>query len=131
MGSHIIQLASSASFAPLANMSVYAATKSFLQSYCRALRAELKEMGICVTAVCPGWVKTEFFFHTNLQNAAHAPKNYHPLYMPKRVVSQALMDAKAGKTLSICGINMKFYYALSRILPPNALTAFMKFYMGL
>ncbi len=129
--SHIIEIASSAGFAPLSGMSVYAASKAFLQSYSRALRLELAQQGIHVTAVCPGWVRTEFFLHTNLQNAAHAPKNYHPIYMPKQIASKALFDAKMGKALSIYGVNMKIYYALSRILPQGAMAALMQFYMNL
>ena len=59
--SRIIQLASSAAFLPQPGFSVYAATKSFVLSFSKALRAELKERQIYVTAVCPGPVKTEFF----------------------------------------------------------------------
>ena len=49
--SRIIQLASSAAFLPQPGFSVYAATKSFVLSFL-ALRAELKERQIYVTAVC-------------------------------------------------------------------------------
>jgi short-subunit dehydrogenase len=59
-GSRIIEVVSSASFQPLPYMSLYAATKAFLLSYTRSLRWELVGTGIHATALCPGWVRTEF-----------------------------------------------------------------------
>jgi uncharacterized protein len=43
------------------NFAVYAASKSYVLSFSRALHQELKKHGIVVTAVCPGPVNTEFF----------------------------------------------------------------------
>ena len=59
--SRILQFASAAAFLPQPRFAVYAATKAFVLSYSRALAMELKPRQICVTAVCPGPVKTEFF----------------------------------------------------------------------
>ncbi len=59
-GSRILEIASCAAFQPLPSMNLYAATKSFLLRYTRALRWELAGRGILVTAVCPYWIKTEF-----------------------------------------------------------------------
>ena len=59
--SRIIQFASAAAFMPQPGFAVYAASKSFVLSYSRALAAELKKKEIYVTAVCPGPVETEFF----------------------------------------------------------------------
>ena len=59
--SRIIQFASAAAFMPQPGFAVYAASKSFVLSYSRALAAELKKREIYVTAVCPGPVETEFF----------------------------------------------------------------------
>ena len=60
-GSRIIQMASSAAFLPQPDFAVYAATKSYVLSFSRALGEELKRDGIYVTAVCPGPVDTPFF----------------------------------------------------------------------
>ena len=59
--SRIINLASSAAFLPQPKFAVYAATKSYVLSFSRALHEEVKKNGIFVTAVCPGPVRTEFF----------------------------------------------------------------------
>lgn len=53
-------MASAAAFLPQPGFAVYAASKAFVLSYVRALRAENRERQLRVTAVCPGAVKTEF-----------------------------------------------------------------------
>ena len=58
-GSHILEVVSCASFLPLPHLNVYAASKAFMQSYTRGLRWELRGTGICATAVCPFWVRTD------------------------------------------------------------------------
>ena len=57
----ILNVSSVASFFPLPNMAVYAATKSYVTSFSEALRMELRDTGVSVTALCPGPVATEFF----------------------------------------------------------------------
>ena len=112
----IIQFASSAAFLPQPRFAIYAATKSFVLSYSRALGAELKKRGIYVTAVCPGPVKTEFF--DIAETTGHIPL-YKRLAMadPRKVVSLALRDSMMGKSISIYGVMMKGFYYLSKFLP--------------
>src|SRR5439155_10535597 len=56
----ILNVSSSAGFLPIPGMTVYAATKAFVNSFTEALRAELDNSGVTVTALCPGPVHTEF-----------------------------------------------------------------------
>jgi short-subunit dehydrogenase len=56
----ILNVSSAASFIPIPNVAVYAATKSYVTSLSEALRAELRNSNISVTALCPGPVPTEF-----------------------------------------------------------------------
>ena len=60
-GSRIVNLASAAAFCPQPSFAVYAATKSYVLSFSRAIGKELSDQGIYVTAVCPGPVRTPFF----------------------------------------------------------------------
>ena len=53
----MIYMASAAAFLPQPGFAVYAASKAFVLSYVRALRAESREKQLRVTAVCPGWNK--------------------------------------------------------------------------
>ena len=53
-GSHLINIASQASFQPLPYQNIYSSTKAFVRNYTRALNVELRDRGIVATAVCPG-----------------------------------------------------------------------------
>ncbi len=123
--SHIIQLASSAAFMPQPKFAVYAASKSYVLSFSRALARELKEKEIYVTAVCPGPVKTEFFDKAETYEAV---KLYKKLTMAKadRVVRQALLDAKHKKTISVYGGIMKAFRVLCKVVPQDWLLGFVK-----
>lgn len=57
----IINIASTAAFQPVPGMAVYAATKSYVLSFTRALWVELRGTGVRALAVCPGATDTEFF----------------------------------------------------------------------
>ena len=57
----ILNVSSIASLLPLPKMAVYAATKAYVTSFSEALRGELRDTGVSVTALCPGPVNTEFF----------------------------------------------------------------------
>lgn len=57
----ILFTASIASTMPGAFQAVYNASKSFVQSFAMALRNELKDTGVTVTALMPGPTATEFF----------------------------------------------------------------------
>jgi uncharacterized protein len=56
----ILNVSSVAGFLPVPNFAAYAATKAYVLSLSEALRAELRNSNISVTALCPGPVPTEF-----------------------------------------------------------------------
>ncbi len=111
-GSRILQLASGSAFLPQKNFAVYAAGKAYVVSFSRALRQELKKRRITVTNVCPGPVDTEFFAHGGIT----LPVWKRPfLVKPEKVVRKALLDARAGKSLSLYGIAVKAVRFLGRV----------------
>ena len=114
--SRIIQLASAAAFVPQPGFAVYAATKSFVLSYSRALAAELKQRKIYVTAVCPGTVDTEFLDHA-LNGNKLPPYKRLVLSDPKKVVSCAINDSLQGKEVSVPGPVMKTFMMLCKLMP--------------
>lgn len=123
--SRVIQFASSAAFLPQPDFAIYAATKSFVLSYSRALNEELKPRGIYVTAVCPGPVKTEFF---DIAETTGEVAVYKRLVMadPKRVVKQAIRDSMMGRPVSIYGITMNAFHLLCKFLPHGMILRIMK-----
>lgn len=116
--SNIIQIASASAFMPQKEFAVYAASKAFVLSFTRALRAELAmtDNHIGVTAVCPGPVDTEFLA---ISNAGKEQKPLKKLVTAKvePVVTKALRDAKAGKEISIYGLPMKAVFVAGKLLP--------------
>ena len=110
-GSRIIQVASSAGFAPMANFAVYAATKSYVLNFSQAIAEELKSRGITVNIVCPGPVRTEFF------EAAGQEKTPGFAYKSIDVVRHALRRTHQGRTLSVYGLPIKLYQWLQPLIP--------------
>lgn len=108
-GSHIINIASQASFFPLPYQNIYSATKSFVRSYTRALNVELKSKQISATAVCPGWMKTNLLKNGNI-GAKKATNKFVGLKAPDKVAKRALKDAKKNKDISMYGFFVKFTY---------------------
>jgi short-subunit dehydrogenase len=124
--SQIVQVASSAGFSPITNFAVYAATKAYVVNFSQALGAELRPRGVRVTAVCPGPVDTEFFMVAAETGARKKP----PMAAnPAHVVRQALRDARRGRSLSVHGFPIRFWVAISGIVPRGLvlrLTAWLK-----
>ena len=112
----IIQLASAAAFVPQAHFAVYAATKSYVLSFSRALQEELIPKEIFITAVCPGPVDTPFFerAETNGQTLA-LKKNFS--VSPEWVVRDASIAAKKRKTVAVCSVPMKLFRILCKVVP--------------
>lgn len=112
-GSHIINVASQSAFQPVAYINLYAACKAFCYSYSRALNMELKDKGIVVTVVCPGWVKTEL-----LQTEMNGHQVSFPhLAEPDAVVIKALKDAKRGKDMSVYSSYVRIMQFFSKYYP--------------
>jgi uncharacterized protein len=65
----ILITASEASLAPVALMSIYAATKAFVYSFALSLREELKDTDVSVTALLPGATQTDFFMRAKMEDA--------------------------------------------------------------
>jgi NAD(P)-dependent dehydrogenase (short-subunit alcohol dehydrogenase family) len=55
---HLVGLSSLASYRGLPRMAGYCASKAGLNALLDALRVELRPLGLAVTTVCPGWVRT-------------------------------------------------------------------------
>ena len=116
-GSHILQLDSLSAFQPAPYITTYGATKSFVLSYTRAMNAELKNTGIRMMAMNPGWVKTEFFNHA-FQTDTGDVQYFNRLYEAADVVSTGLKDLyKSKKDVSIHGLPIRNQVRLVKFLP--------------
>lgn len=125
-GSNLIEIGSASVFNPLPYFNVYASTKSFVRHYTRALHEELKPLGVNVTVVCPGWVRTEFFDHTNDSKVRYSPKAYKPMLEKEDVVRKSLKAVRKNKALCVVGKFTKLQHVLSKLVPHSILIAIWK-----
>ena len=121
--SRIINVASAAAFCPQPRFNVYAASKSYVLSFSRALNCELKSRKITVTAVCPGPVDTEFFDIAGDNNNEFKKKLRVPV---DKVVDKAIKDAALGNEMSVYGTMMKTAEFGSKVVPHKLLMKIFK-----
>jgi short-subunit dehydrogenase len=114
-GSKIVNIASSAAFAPLPYFAVYSASKAFMLNFSYALDHELKDKDISVTCVCPGPAQTEFFKTREKRVSGLKIED------PKKIVAKALKDMKNKKDISIYGIQTNILRIISKVLPRKLL----------
>ncbi len=119
-GSCIYQLGSLSAFQPVPYIGVYGAGKAYVLSFSRALNRELKGSGIKVMAVCPGWVKTEFFSRAVVDDTI---TYYNKFYTAKQVIDRAFRDMKKGKDVSVCGLQIRLQVGLTKLLPHKLVMA--------
>ena len=119
-GSRMLNVASQASFQPLPYQNIYSSTKAFVRNYSRALNVELRDRGITVTAVCPGWMATDLFDRA-LIGAKKATSRFVGMAAPDKVAAKALRDAKQGKDISVYSFYVKFCHLAAKLLPQRAM----------
>jgi uncharacterized protein len=110
----IINVASTAAFV---TMGSYSAIKAWALSYSEGLSIELEGTGVTVTALCPGWVHTEF------HERAGVSMSKLPAVMwldVEPLVAAALRDSERGKVVSIPSVRYKAMIWLARVGPKSA-----------
>lgn len=99
---------------------VYAASKSFIQSFAEAIRYELKDSGVSITSLQPGATDTNFFARAGMEDtkAGQGPKDD-----PADVAEagfKALMD---GKDHIVTGFRNKMQDVVARFVPETTAAA--------
>ena len=113
----ILNVSSSASFLPLPELGVYAATKAYVSSFSEALRMELRGTGVSVSALCPGPVHTEF---NEVATRADGPNKIGPDFTHvsvEEVVRVGLAAVENDRAQVIPGLVMKLAMTLVRLTP--------------
>jgi uncharacterized protein len=111
----ILFTSSIASLMPGPFEAVYAASKAFLRSFSEAIRNELKDTGVTVTALMPGPTETNFFHRADMDDtkAGTDPKDD-----PAEVAKQGFEALMAGKDSVVAGsLKTKIQGTVSSTLP--------------
>jgi uncharacterized protein len=99
----------------------YAASKAFLQSFAQAIRYELKDTGVTVTALQPGPTDTEFFDRAAMDDTKVAEVKKDD---PAEVAKDGFEALMAGKDHVIAGsVRNKAQVAGSKVLSEKARAA--------
>ena len=114
----ILLTSSIASTMPGTFQAVYNASKSFVQSFALALRAELKDTGVTVTSLMPGPTETEFFERADMTDT---PVGAGPQDDPADVARDGFEALMAGKERVVsASMTTKMQGRMSRLLPDAA-----------
>ncbi len=98
----------------------YSAIKAWVTTYTEALATELSGTGVTATALCPGWVHTEFHDRAGITN-----KNLPDFVWVDvdQLVSECLADAAKGKVISIPTWRWKAAIFIARHAPRSLMYA--------
>jgi short-subunit dehydrogenase len=105
-----------ASVAGLIPRGTYGAVKGWLVSFSRWANVQYRDRGVTATAVCPGFVHTNFHERLGLPPGEEGIPGWMWLDASD-VVRDALRDVARGRSVSIPSTKYKALVALSRLLP--------------
>jgi short-subunit dehydrogenase len=117
----IVNVASLAAFSPgAAGHSLYPGAKSLMVKFSQSLDAELKDKGIKVTALCPGFTRTGFAEAEGTQHLMdQAPRTFWQT--AEEVVQAAIAANERGKVVEVPGWHNKLAATLLQVLPDSLL----------
>jgi len=115
----ILNVSSTSAFQPGPLMSIYYASKAYVQSFSEAIAKEVKGTGVTVTALCPGPTKTGFqkkvsdikpnLINLNLATSESVARyGYHAM--------------QRGDRIAIPGLLNQFLVHAVNFIPRNAVT---------
>jgi short-subunit dehydrogenase len=113
----VINVSSLAGFQPAPYTATYAATKAFVNSFTQAVSEELRDSGVRLQLLCPGFTRTEF------QEVAGARTEEVPEFAwmtPEAVVDASLTGLRRGELIVIPGAGNKLLGAVLRAVPSAA-----------
>ncbi|TQS41003.1 SDR family NAD(P)-dependent oxidoreductase [Cryptosporangium phraense] len=110
----VLNVASVAGFGVTAPGSTYSATKAWVITFSESVHLTLRQHGVRVSAVCPGFVRTEF------HSRAAIPTENIPdvLWLDADdVVRDALADLRRGRPTSVSSVRYKVLGGIVRYAP--------------
>ncbi len=122
----VLNVASTAAFQPLPGQAGYGASKAFVLSYSRSVRAELRGTGVTLTVLCPGPVRTEFAETAGFTTEESENSLPQIMWLPAAEVARiAVAGLEQGKTVVIPGFANRVGAQFARHAPHQALAGFL------
>jgi hypothetical protein len=111
----IMNVSSLASLQPAPTNAVYAATKAFVTSFSESLHEEARGTGVTVTAVLPGFTRTEFQERANFDGDTNVPS--FAWMTADAVAKEAIACTAKGKAICVPGLGYRIAAALTTPAP--------------
>ena len=109
-----------ASIAALLASGTYSAHKAWVRAFTEGLAVELRGTGVTATALCPGFVHTEFHERGGIDVASFPSATF---LNPEDVVAAALADVRRGAVISTPSLRYKVAAGSARLAPRWAVRA--------
>jgi short-subunit dehydrogenase len=115
----IINVSSLAAICSVPRDAVYCGTKAFLNGFSESLYMELKNKGIKVQALCPGFTRTDFHSKLNMSLSDKKKLDRFNRMSPDEVAEYSLKCLKKNKVICIPGARNRRLAGLASILPKS------------
>jgi short-subunit dehydrogenase len=113
-GGGVLNVSSIAGLQPMPYVATYAATKAYLSTFSHALHEEVRGHGVAVTALLPGFTRTEFHDAAGM-NRSVVPG---PAWMKADTVARAGLRAVAqGRAQCVPGLGYRVLTGVSGLTP--------------
>lgn len=109
-----------ASIAALLASGTYSAHKAWVRTFTEGLAVELKGTGVTATALCPGFVHTEFHERGRIDVSAYPQLAW---LNAEDVVATALADVRRGAVISTPSLRYRTVAAAARLAPRSVIRA--------
>ena len=117
-GARILNICSTSAFQPFPYLNLYAASKSFLYRYSRALGFELRGTGISVTAACPYWLRDTAFIPTAQDTADSRYIRHFPFpSTAAQAARRILLDCGKRRAVSTPGWICSLHRVIAKVTP--------------
>ena len=117
----ILNLSSIASTTPGPYQSIYHATKAFVRSFTAAIRDEVKDTGVTITALMPGVTDTDFFNKAEMLDAKNVQEGEKA--DPADVAKDGYDALMNGEDKVVSGFKNKVQVAMGNMMPDSTLAA--------
>ncbi|MCW2569097.1 MAG: short-chain dehydrogenase/reductase [Mycobacterium sp.] len=114
----IVNVSSVSGFGPIGG--TYSATKAWVTSFSESTHAAVRTRGVRVTALCPGFVRTEFHERAGIDVGDRTGLMWLDA---DRVVRDALHDLRRGRAVSVPSPQYKVLSGVLRHVPHGVLRA--------
>lgn len=125
---HILNVSSLAAFFPMPFMPVYAPSKAFILNFSLALRQEMRDSSVQVSALCPNGIRTNEACRAKIEKSGLAGKL--TCKDPDEVAAVAVKQMLEGRDVIVPGALNKVLVAAGKYVPRSLITGVVTRFWG-